>query len=86
MVVHPFLKDHCLNCHGARKQEGKLDLSVYSSTQAVVENYRSSWDLVLERLDAEEMPPEKAPRQPSWLTSRPGRHRVDRGGGARARP
>jgi len=62
-VVQPFLKNHCLACHGALKREGKLDLSVYSSLQTVVKNPQV-WDLVLERLEAEEMPPEKAPRQP----------------------
>ena len=61
-VVQPFLKSHCLACHGTLKREGKLDLSVYSSLQAVVKNPRV-WDGVLERLEAEEMPPEKAPRQ-----------------------
>ena len=30
-VVQPFLKNHCLACHGAEKPEAKLDLSVYSS-------------------------------------------------------
>ena len=38
-VVQPFLKNHCLACHGARKREGKLDLSVYSSLQAVVKDH-----------------------------------------------
>jgi hypothetical protein len=63
-VVRPFLKDHCLSCHGPRKQEGKLDLSGYSSLAAVLKNHRA-WDVVLERLEAEEMPPEEAPRQPA---------------------
>ena len=36
-VVRPFLKDHCLACHGPKKQEGKLDLSGYTSAAAVVE-------------------------------------------------
>ena len=30
-VVHPFLKNHCLACHGAEKPKAKLDLSIYSS-------------------------------------------------------
>ena len=62
-VVQPFLKNHCLACHGALKREGKLDLSVYSSLKEVVKN-PLVWDGVQERLEAEEMPPEKAPRQP----------------------
>lgn len=63
-VVQPFLKNHCLACHGPRKREAKLDLSLDRSVAAVVKNHRV-WALVLERLEAEEMPPEKAPRQPT---------------------
>ena len=63
-VVRPFLEAHCLACHGVKKQEGKLDLSAQTTSAAVVKNHRL-WETVLERLDAEEMPPEDAPRQPS---------------------
>jgi hypothetical protein len=63
-VVHPFLKNHCLACHGTDKQEGKLDLSGDSSVAGVVKNYRV-WDIVVERLEAEEMPPKKATKQPT---------------------
>ncbi len=62
--VLPFVKSHCLSCHGADKQEGKLDLSGSSSVAAVVKNHLV-WDLVLERLEAEEMPPKKSPQQPT---------------------
>ncbi len=62
--VLPFVKSHCLTCHGTDKQEGKLDLSGDSSIAAVVKNHRV-WDLVLERLEAGEMPPKKALRQPT---------------------
>ena len=36
-VVKPFLRRYCLDCHGERKKEAKLDLSVYSSAARVVE-------------------------------------------------
>lgn len=62
--VLPFVRSHCLSCHGTETQEGKLDLSGESSVAAVVKNHRV-WDLVLERLEAEEMPPKKAPQQPT---------------------
>ena len=62
-VVGPFLKANCLDCHGERKQEAKLDLSRYASVAAVVKDHRV-WETILERLEAEEMPPAKAPRQP----------------------
>jgi hypothetical protein len=62
-IVQPFLKNYCLGCHGTNKREAKLDLSTYTSAAAVVKN-SSLWDRVFERLEAEEMPPEKAPRHP----------------------
>jgi hypothetical protein len=63
-VVQPFLKTYCVGCHGAKKQQAKLDLSGCASAEAVVKNPRI-WDRVLERLEAEEMPPAKAARQPT---------------------
>jgi mono/diheme cytochrome c family protein len=63
-VVRPFLRDHCLACHGEKKREGKLDLSRYTSAREVAKD-RRVWDVVARRLEAEEMPPEEAPRQPS---------------------
>lgn len=63
-VVQPFLKNYCLDCHGTTKQQAKLDLSGYTSAAAIVKSHRL-WDRVIERLEAEEMPPAKAPRQPN---------------------
>jgi mono/diheme cytochrome c family protein len=64
IAVEPFLKAYCLDCHGAGKQEAKLDLSGYSSTADVAAALRT-WQRVFERLEAKEMPPDDAPRQPS---------------------
>src|SRR5207237_1960909 len=63
-LVHPFLKNYCLACHGTQKREAKLDLSSSTSAAMIVKNLRV-WDRVLERLEADEMPPERAPRQPN---------------------
>ena len=63
-VVHPFLKNYCLPCHGPKKQEAMLNLSIYTSEAALAKNYRAL-ESVLERLEAEEMPPEKAKSQPT---------------------
>jgi len=62
--VQPFLKSYCLSCHGEKRQEAKLDFRGFSSLPAVVKNYRV-WETVFERLDAEEMPPAKAQKQPT---------------------
>ena len=61
--IKPFLKSHCLACHGEERQEAKLDLSVYTSL-ADVSNAHQTWEIVLQRLVAREMPPEEAKRQP----------------------
>ncbi len=63
-VVRPFLKSQCLACHGAQKPKGKLDLSVYTSVESMIKDHRV-WDRVSDRLLAQEMPPDDAPRQPS---------------------
>ncbi len=63
-VVQPFLKSQCLSCHGAKNPKGKLDLTGDSSPKAIVKNHRV-WARVLERLEAEEMPPEESPKQPT---------------------
>ncbi len=62
-VVRPFLTSYCLDCHGDRKQEGKLDLRAEMSAASVLRN-PARWDGVIERLEAEEMPPVKAKKQP----------------------
>jgi hypothetical protein len=62
-TVHPFLETYCFKCHGKEEQKADLDLSPYSSLSAVVAGY-SYWDLVLEKLEAEEMPPAKAKLHP----------------------
>src|SRR5438093_10880863 len=62
-TVHPFFETYCFACHGKEKQKGKLDLSLYSSVQAIAKEYRR-WDIVLEKLKAEEMPPDEAKQHP----------------------
>lgn len=62
-TVHPFLKTYCFSCHDKEKQKGKLDLSPFSSMRAVAQNYRL-WEIVLEKLKAQEMPPEEAKQHP----------------------
>jgi hypothetical protein len=62
--VRPFLERYCFSCHGSDKPEASLDLARYASVTAVASHPRP-WGRVLERLRAEEMPPEDAPRQPT---------------------
>src|SRR4026208_1881882 len=63
-TVRPFLETYCFACHGEEKQKGKLDLRPYSTREAVAKDYRR-WEVVLEKLKAEEMPPEEARQHPT---------------------
>ena len=56
-TIEPFLKSHCLDCHGTKRQEAKLDLSAYASIEDVSQAH-PTWEVVLERLEANEMPPD----------------------------
>src|SRR4030095_15929031 len=62
-TVGPFLKTYCQSCHGPEQPKAKLDLTRYASLAEVAKNH-ATWQLVLERLEAKEMPPEEAKRQP----------------------
>lgn len=61
--VAPFLKAYCYECHGTAKQEAKLDLSRETTVADVVKNERV-WELVIQRLNDDEMPPKESVRQP----------------------
>ncbi len=58
-TVLPFLQTYCVTCHGRDKPASDFDLTTYSSLTAVVKDGRR-WALVLDRLKAEEMPPDEA--------------------------
>jgi hypothetical protein len=61
--VRPFLERYCFSCHGPKKHKASLDLS-RDATVAAVARHADQWALVLDRLQAEEMPPEEASRRP----------------------
>ncbi|MDP7017683.1 MAG: DUF1592 domain-containing protein [Pirellulaceae bacterium] len=69
-TVRPFLKEHCLDCHGEDVQEAKLDLSAFESLETVSAAHQT-WREVRARIAAVEMPPPDADSQPS-LDSRQG--------------
>ena len=61
--VQPFLVKYCNGCHDKVTNKAKLDLSRFTEIRSVRDDL-GHWKLVLERLQAEEMPPEDAPRKP----------------------
>ncbi|MFT5527327.1 MAG: hypothetical protein ACI9HK_005309, partial [Pirellulaceae bacterium] len=62
-TVKPFLKNYCTGCHGSKKQEGDVNLSIISHDLASGRDMEL-WKTVLKQLTLEEMPPTKE-RQPS---------------------
>jgi hypothetical protein len=62
-TVKPFLQTYCVTCHGTEQPKADLNLAGYSSL-AVVAKDGSRLGLLLERLQAEEMPPKKAKLHP----------------------
>jgi hypothetical protein len=63
-TVRPFVDTYCITCHGKEKPKADFDLSPYSTVDAVVRDH-GHWELVLEKLQAAEMPPEKAKQHPA---------------------
>jgi hypothetical protein len=61
--VRPFVQTYCVSCHGGAKPKGDLDLSAYSSLDAVARDPQR-WGLVLDRLRAGDMPPKSAKQHP----------------------
>lgn len=63
-TVQPFLQTYCHACHSGEKAEAKLDLTAFSTLAKVAGNHRV-WEVVRERLDSREMPPDDAKRHPT---------------------
>jgi hypothetical protein len=61
--LKPFVERYCISCHGPKKQAASLDLSRELTVAGIVKNDKQ-WELALERLHSNEMPPEEAKLQP----------------------
>ena len=55
-TVRPFLTSYCIGCHSGASAAAQLDLRSYTSVAAVTADY-PHWNLVMEKLAANEMPP-----------------------------
>src|SRR5262249_797414 len=58
--IRPILEKHCYECHGPEKQKAKLNLASFTDYEKVLEA-KDVWQVVLERIQAYEMPPEGKP-------------------------
>src|SRR5712671_842315 len=63
-TVRPFLTSYCVGCHGGHAPAAQFDLRSYSTTAAVIRDM-AHWNLVLEKLTAQEMPPKQAKQPPA---------------------
>jgi hypothetical protein len=63
-VVRPFLKQYCNDCHDEVTRKAELDLERFRSVPEVLGEF-ATWDGVLDRLRAGDMPPAKSKTQPS---------------------
>ena len=60
-IAKPFIKQHCLSCHGAEKAKAgyRIDLIGTDFSAATVADH---WKEVIDRINAGEMPPKESPR------------------------
>ena len=63
-TIRPFMQTYCVSCHGKEKPQAQLDLTSYANMSAVARDI-SHWSLVMEKLDAKQMPPPGVGKQPS---------------------
>jgi hypothetical protein len=61
--IHPFLQQHCFDCHDDSEQKGGLRLDNLSGDLAKPEVERT-WVEVFDKLSTGQMPPKKKPRPP----------------------
>src|SRR5688572_6387587 len=67
--IKPILEKHCYECHGAEKQKGDLNLASFTEFSQIDEA-RERWQLVLERVQAFEMPPKDKGKELSFDRNR----------------
>jgi hypothetical protein len=61
--VQPFLQTYCFKCHNEKTAEGLLNLTRYSSSALIAQDFRQ-WEHVITFLKEEKMPPKEA-KQPA---------------------
>ncbi|MGE0607960.1 MAG: DUF1592 domain-containing protein [Pirellulales bacterium] len=61
-TIGPFLKTHCLRCHGGDKQEGEFRVDQHLPNDFVELRSKERWGEVVNVLNSHEMPPEGEPQ------------------------
>jgi len=65
-LVRPFVTEHCIECHGFKKQKNGLNLESFETSASLIDDHER-WAEVVKKLRGREMPPEEEP-QPSEHT------------------
>ena len=65
-TVQPFVAKYCVGCHSGSTPAAQFDLRAYPTLTSVIHDY-PHWNLVLEKLGANEMPPKVAPQPPAGV-------------------
>jgi hypothetical protein len=63
-AVLPLVKKYCHECHSGEEPEAKLNLTTFGTLETVARGHQT-WQLVLERVEAGDMPPKDASAFPS---------------------
>src|SRR5215469_13897062 len=63
-TVRPFINQYCVGCHSGKTPAAQLDLKSYDTLASVVQDF-GHWNLLMERLDRQEMPPKPIPQPPA---------------------
>jgi mono/diheme cytochrome c family protein len=69
-VAQPFLREHCVRCHGPEKQKGNLRVDTMLSADFSSAAAREKWAEVVNTLNSHEMPPKKEPQPKPADTAR----------------
>src|SRR5689334_14990815 len=59
-TIHLFVDQYCAGCHNADKKKGELDLEAISAED--ISKHPDSWEKVVRRLRARQMPPAEKKR------------------------
>lgn len=63
-TVQPYVAKYCVGCHSGKTPAAQFDLKAYANLEQVIKEY-PRWALVMERLEARDMPPK--PMEPPPL-------------------
>jgi mono/diheme cytochrome c family protein len=64
-TILPFLKAHCLKCHGPDRKEAGFRVDEHLPNELLTRSVAERWSEVLHKLNAGEMPPAKEIRPPA---------------------